>query len=90
METCEPVDTLMVKKSKLDEDPQGKTVDPIRYHVMIGTLMYLTSSRPDLVFAVCMCDRYQQSLSKRTYMLLSESFDTYEEPLIWVCGIRRI
>ncbi|GJY94749.1 putative ribonuclease H-like domain-containing protein [Tanacetum coccineum] len=59
METCEPADTPMVEKSKLDEDPQGKAVDPTRYRGMIGTLIYLTSSRPDLVFAVCMCVRYQ-------------------------------
>ncbi|GJR16384.1 hypothetical protein Tco_0799036 [Tanacetum coccineum] len=50
METCEPADTPMVEKSKLDEDPQGKAVDPTRYRGMIGTLMYLTSSRPYLVF----------------------------------------
>nr|GEU73543.1 retrovirus-related Pol polyprotein from transposon TNT 1-94 [Tanacetum cinerariifolium] len=55
METCDPVDTPMVEKSKLDEDPQRKAVDPTRNHGMIGTLMYLTSSRPDLVFFVCMC-----------------------------------
>ncbi|GJV59869.1 retrovirus-related pol polyprotein from transposon TNT 1-94 [Tanacetum coccineum] len=46
-------------KSKLDEDTQGKAVDPTHYHGMVGTLMYLTSSRPDLVYAVCMCARYQ-------------------------------
>nr|GEV61612.1 hypothetical protein [Tanacetum cinerariifolium] len=49
----------MVEKSKLDEDPQGKAVDPTRYRGMIGTLMHLTASRPDLVFVVCMCARYQ-------------------------------
>ncbi|GJY53808.1 hypothetical protein Tco_0445472 [Tanacetum coccineum] len=59
METCDPVDTLMVEKSKLDEDPQGKAIDPTRYHGMIVTLMYLTSSRTDLVFVVCMCAWYQ-------------------------------
>ncbi|GKB61779.1 hypothetical protein Tco_0917965, partial [Tanacetum coccineum] len=59
METCDPVDTPMVVKTKLDEDPQGKAINPIRYRKMIGTLMYLTSSRPDLVFVVCMCARYQ-------------------------------
>ncbi|GJR44222.1 retrovirus-related pol polyprotein from transposon TNT 1-94 [Tanacetum coccineum] len=41
METCEPADTPMVEKSKLDEDPQGKVVDPTCYRGMIGTLMYL-------------------------------------------------
>ncbi|GJY02559.1 retrovirus-related pol polyprotein from transposon TNT 1-94 [Tanacetum coccineum] len=59
METSVPVDTPMVEKSKLDEDPQGKAVDPTRYRGMIGSLMYLTSSRPDLVLDVCMCVRYQ-------------------------------
>nr|GEY23919.1 retrovirus-related Pol polyprotein from transposon TNT 1-94 [Tanacetum cinerariifolium] len=59
IETSEQVDTPMVKKSKLDEDPKRKAVDPTRYHEMIGTLMYLTSSRPDLIFALCMCAWYQ-------------------------------
>ncbi|GJZ85294.1 hypothetical protein Tco_0650633 [Tanacetum coccineum] len=59
MESCDPVDTPMVEKSKLDEDTQGKAVDPIHYRGMVGTLMYLTSSRPDLVYVVCMCARYQ-------------------------------
>ncbi|GJU57157.1 retrovirus-related pol polyprotein from transposon TNT 1-94 [Tanacetum coccineum] len=53
------LDTPMVEKSKLDEDLQGKSVDPTHYHIMVGTLMYLTSSRPDLVYVVCMCARYQ-------------------------------
>ncbi|GKA38113.1 retrovirus-related pol polyprotein from transposon TNT 1-94, partial [Tanacetum coccineum] len=59
METCEPADTPMVEKSKLYEDPQGKAVDPTHYRIMIGTLMYLIASRPDIVFVVCMCARYQ-------------------------------
>ncbi|GJR12593.1 retrovirus-related pol polyprotein from transposon TNT 1-94 [Tanacetum coccineum] len=59
MDSSDPVDTPMVEKSKLDEDTQGKAVDPIHYHGMIGTLMYLTASRPDLTFAICMCARYQ-------------------------------
>ncbi|GJW70907.1 retrovirus-related pol polyprotein from transposon TNT 1-94 [Tanacetum coccineum] len=53
METCEPVDTPMVEKSKLDEDPQGKAVDPTRYRGMIGTLMYLTSTFADADHAGC-------------------------------------
>nr|GEY05990.1 copia protein [Tanacetum cinerariifolium] len=58
-ESCEPVDTPMVEKSKLDEDKEGKAVDPSHYRGMIGTLLYLTVSRPDLQFAICMCARYQ-------------------------------
>ncbi|GJZ29866.1 retrovirus-related pol polyprotein from transposon TNT 1-94 [Tanacetum coccineum] len=58
-DSCDPVDTPMVEKSKLDEDKEGKVVDPSHYHGMIGTLLYLTASRPDLQFAICMCARYQ-------------------------------
>ncbi|GJR97368.1 retrovirus-related pol polyprotein from transposon TNT 1-94 [Tanacetum coccineum] len=57
-ESCDPVDTPMVEKSKLDED-KGKAVDPSHYRSMIGTLLYLTASRPDLQFSICMCARYQ-------------------------------
>ncbi|GJY53925.1 hypothetical protein Tco_0445589 [Tanacetum coccineum] len=43
----------MVEKSKLDEDKEGKLVDPSHYRGMIGTLLYLTASRHDLQFAIC-------------------------------------
>ncbi|GKE70567.1 retrovirus-related pol polyprotein from transposon TNT 1-94 [Tanacetum coccineum] len=39
MESCDPVDTPMVEKSKLDEDTQGKAVDPTHYHGIVGTLI---------------------------------------------------
>ncbi|GKB91450.1 retrovirus-related pol polyprotein from transposon TNT 1-94 [Tanacetum coccineum] len=65
MESCDPVDTPMVEKSKLDEDPQGKAVDPTHYRGMVGTLMYLTFSRPDLVYVVCMSARYQARPTKK-------------------------
>ncbi|GJU06792.1 hypothetical protein Tco_1123222 [Tanacetum coccineum] len=51
--------TPMVEKNKLDEDLQGITVDATLYRDMIGSLIYLTSSRPDLLYAVCLCARYQ-------------------------------
>nr|GEV28153.1 uncharacterized mitochondrial protein AtMg00810-like [Tanacetum cinerariifolium] len=49
----------MVEKSKVDEDKEGKAVDSSHYRGMIGTLLYLTASRPDLQFAICMCAWYQ-------------------------------
>ncbi|GJZ74117.1 uncharacterized mitochondrial protein-like protein [Tanacetum coccineum] len=55
----DPIDTPMVDKSKLDKDQQGKPVDPIHFRMMIGSLMYLTSNKPNLVFVVCMCARYR-------------------------------
>ncbi|GJQ89086.1 hypothetical protein Tco_0000225 [Tanacetum coccineum] len=64
MLSSDPVDIPIVDKSKLDEDLQGKPVDPTHYRGMIGSLMYLTSSRPDLVFVVSMCARYQAKPTK--------------------------
>ncbi|GJV89101.1 retrovirus-related pol polyprotein from transposon TNT 1-94 [Tanacetum coccineum] len=54
MESCDPVDSPMVEKSKLDEDTQGKVIDPTHYHGMVDTLMYLASSRPDLDSAIAL------------------------------------
>ncbi|GKE53339.1 retrovirus-related pol polyprotein from transposon TNT 1-94, partial [Tanacetum coccineum] len=59
MLTSNSVDTHMVEKSKPDEDLQEKLVDATLYRIMIGSLMYLTSSRPDLIYAVYLCARYQ-------------------------------
>ncbi|GKD83479.1 hypothetical protein Tco_1350318 [Tanacetum coccineum] len=44
----------VVEKSKQDEDPQGKAVDLTHYRGMVVTLMYLTSSRPDLDTAIAL------------------------------------
>ncbi|GJW51419.1 retrovirus-related pol polyprotein from transposon TNT 1-94 [Tanacetum coccineum] len=57
--TTDFVDTPMVEKNKLDEDLQGKQVDATLYRGMIGSLMYLTSSKPDLIYDVCLYARYQ-------------------------------
>nr|GEZ50031.1 retrovirus-related Pol polyprotein from transposon TNT 1-94 [Tanacetum cinerariifolium] len=54
-----PFDTPMTERPKLDENIGGKLVDPTCYRGMVGCLMYLTASRPDIVFVVCMCARYQ-------------------------------
>nr|GEW47061.1 retrovirus-related Pol polyprotein from transposon TNT 1-94 [Tanacetum cinerariifolium] len=56
---CDIVDTPIVEKSKLDDDKEGKIIDPSHYRGMIGTLLYLTASRPDLQFAIYMCSWYQ-------------------------------
>nr|GFA45708.1 hypothetical protein [Tanacetum cinerariifolium] len=59
MENCDTVPTPMVEQVKLKLDLVGKPVDHIDYRSMIGSLMYVTSSRPDIMFATCMCARYQ-------------------------------
>nr|GEZ40171.1 hypothetical protein [Tanacetum cinerariifolium] len=59
MESCDPIGTLMEIKDKLDLDENGTPIDATKYRSMIGALMYLTSSRPDIVYATCLCARYQ-------------------------------
>nr|GEZ61838.1 hypothetical protein [Tanacetum cinerariifolium] len=53
------VPTPMVEQAKLKLDLIGKPVDPTDYRSMIESLMYVTSSRSDIMFATCMCARYQ-------------------------------
>nr|GEX52712.1 hypothetical protein [Tanacetum cinerariifolium] len=57
--SCNPVDTPMVEKFKLNEDKEGKTIDVLHYRGMIDTLLYLTASRHDQEFAIYTCARYQ-------------------------------
>nr|GEU41633.1 uncharacterized mitochondrial protein AtMg00810-like [Tanacetum cinerariifolium] len=65
MEKCDPIGTLMEIKDKLDLDQNGTLVDATKYQRMIGALMYLTSSRPNIVHATCLCARYQAKTTKK-------------------------
>ncbi|GKB69668.1 retrovirus-related pol polyprotein from transposon TNT 1-94 [Tanacetum coccineum] len=64
MEKCDTVSTPMAT-TKLDEDLQGTPVDQTKYYSMIGGLMYLTSSRPDIAFATFVCACYQARLTEK-------------------------
>ncbi|GJW35540.1 retrovirus-related pol polyprotein from transposon TNT 1-94 [Tanacetum coccineum] len=59
MDKCDSIGTPMATKPKLDAYLSGLPVDQTKYRSMIGSLMYLTSSRPNLVQAVCYYARYQ-------------------------------
>ncbi|GJT80750.1 putative ribonuclease H-like domain-containing protein [Tanacetum coccineum] len=59
--------TPMETHKPLLKDADGEDVDEHLYRSMIGSLMYLTSSRPDIMFAVCTCARYQVN-SKVSYL----------------------
>jgi hypothetical protein len=54
-----PADTPMSERPGLTQDPEGEVVEETLYRSMIGSLMYLTASRLDIMFAVCQCARYQ-------------------------------
>ncbi|GKB53604.1 retrovirus-related pol polyprotein from transposon TNT 1-94 [Tanacetum coccineum] len=68
------VDTPMVEKNKLDVDLQGTPVDATHYRGMIGSLMYLTSRRPELIYAVCLCARYQAKPTEKNLNAVKRIF----------------
>ncbi|GJT11189.1 retrovirus-related pol polyprotein from transposon TNT 1-94, partial [Tanacetum coccineum] len=82
-DSCDPVDTPMVEKFKLDEDKEGKDVDPSHYCGMIGTLLYLTASRPDLQFAKCMCARYQARPTEKHLLAVKRVFRYLKGTVNW-------
>nr|GEZ31421.1 ribonuclease H-like domain-containing protein [Tanacetum cinerariifolium] len=51
---------LVSKEFSKDADLSGTSVDQMKYHAMVGALMYLTTSRPDIVHAISYCARYQE------------------------------
>nr|GEU79291.1 retrovirus-related Pol polyprotein from transposon TNT 1-94 [Tanacetum cinerariifolium] len=65
MKKCDTVGTPMATKPKLDADLSGKLVDQTNYCSKLRSLMYLTSSRPDIVQAVCYCACYQARPTKK-------------------------
>nr|GFA14820.1 hypothetical protein [Tanacetum cinerariifolium] len=81
LDSRDSVETPMVDRLKLDEDPLGIPVDHTQFRSMIGSLMYLTASRPDLVFAVCMCAGYQASLTKKHLEALKRVFRYLRETI---------
>ncbi|GKC63493.1 retrovirus-related pol polyprotein from transposon TNT 1-94 [Tanacetum coccineum] len=58
MTSCDRVGTPMATKP-LDADLSGTPIDQTKYHSMVGALMCLTASRPDIIHAICYCARYQ-------------------------------
>ena len=59
MDECKPIKTPMPSNGHLDLDEGGKMVDHTLYRSMIGSLLYLAVSRPDIMLSMCMCARFQ-------------------------------
>ena len=61
LENSKEMATPMSTLTKFDNDANGKNVDEKLYRGMIGSLLYLTASRPEIMFCVCLCARFQVS-----------------------------
>jgi isopentenyldiphosphate isomerase len=59
MAELKPMSTPMSTATSLDPDENGEDVDQREYRSMIGSLLYLTMTRPDIQFTVCLCALFQ-------------------------------
>ncbi|GKA10268.1 hypothetical protein Tco_0689701 [Tanacetum coccineum] len=60
LEDSKSMKTPMSMETKLTKDEEGESVDNTNYSGMIGSLLYLMVSRPDIMFSVCLCARFQE------------------------------
>ncbi|KAJ9680162.1 hypothetical protein PVL29_019450 [Vitis rotundifolia] len=67
MEEAKVMKTPISSSIKLDMDEKGKSIDSTMYKGMIGSLLYLTASRPDIMYSICLCARFQ-SCPKESYL----------------------
>ena len=87
MDECKPIKTPMPTNGHLDLDEGGNTVDQTLYRSMIGSLLYLTTSRPDIMFSVvCVLD-FKLILRKLIWLPLKESLGTLSTHQALVFGI---
>nr|GEZ25393.1 uncharacterized mitochondrial protein AtMg00810-like [Tanacetum cinerariifolium] len=61
LKESKPTKTPMSTEIKLTKDDEADSVDSSKYRGMIGSLLYLTASRPDIMFSVCLCARFQEN-----------------------------
>ena len=87
MDKCKPIKTPMLSNGHLDLDGVGKSADQTFYRFMIGSLLYLIASRPNIMFSVCMCARFKLILRRLTQLLLKESLGTLNTHQALVFGI---
>lgn len=61
MTECKPVNVPIVPGTKISKQGEGRTIDSIEYKRLVGSLMYLTATTPDLAFAVSMISRFMET-----------------------------
>ncbi|GJY07574.1 retrovirus-related pol polyprotein from transposon TNT 1-94 [Tanacetum coccineum] len=80
MTSCDSIGTPMATKH-LDADLSGTPVDQTKYRSMVGALMYLTASRPDIVHATCYCARYQAKPTEKHLTAVKRIFQYLKDSI---------
>jgi len=68
MKNCKEASTPIATRCYLDVDETGVDVDQTKFRQLIGSLLYLTTSRPDIMFSVCLCARFQAKPKESHYV----------------------
>ena len=72
MESSKELNTPLSPTYKLDKDEEGINIDQKLYRRIIGSLLYLTASRPDILFSICICAIFQSNPKEHICLLLKE------------------
>ena len=86
MNKAKPISTPMGTNANLDSDASGNMVDQKLHRSMIGSLLYVTASRIDVMFSVCMCARFQASPSESHLKAIKRILRYFKHTQILVCG----
>ena len=84
MEEVKTKSTPMGSSIKLDMDEKGKPIDQTKYRDMIGSLLYLTASRPDIMYSVCLCARFQ-ACPKESHLNVVKRIFSYLKGIFNIC-----
>ena len=87
MSDSKTISTPMGTNDNLDSDASGNMVDQKLYRSMIGSLLYVTASRPDVMFSVCMCARFQSSPRESHLKAIKRILRYLKHTQMLVCGI---
>ena len=76
MENAKEIGTPISPTCRLDKDKNSKSIKKKLYRGMIDSLLYLTANRPDILFSICMCARFQSN-PKESHMLVVKKIFRY-------------
>ena len=87
LQDCSSASTPMATATKLSHD-EGNKVDEANYRGMIGSLLYLTASRPDIMYATCLCARFQANPREPHLIAVKRIFKYLKGEPELGCGIQ--
>ncbi|XP_050914986.1 secreted RxLR effector protein 161-like [Lathyrus oleraceus] len=76
MDNYKAMSTPMGSETYVDQDESGVSIDITKYRGMIGSLLYLKASRPDIMFSVCLCARFQAN-PKESHLIIVKRIMKY-------------